>query len=112
MGRGLLMTGNTSGIHVDRDGDVVVLTIDRPDRLPLIAAVAANAVGGGFELMLKCDMAVAAAGIQFALPETGRGMVPGGGATLLPARVSVAIAMELAVLGAPMPVERAYQLGL
>lgn len=83
-----------------------------PDRLPVIAAVAADAIGGGFELMLKCDLAVAASGIVFALPETGRGMVPGGGATLLPARIPIAVAMELAVLGEPMPVERAYQLGL
>src|SRR5205823_6772171 len=83
-----------------------------PERLPIIAAVAADAVGGGFELMLKCDLAVAAEGIGFVLPEVSRGMVPGGGATLLPARVPIAIAMELAVLAEPMDVQRAYQLGL
>jgi Enoyl-CoA hydratase/isomerase len=39
-----------------------------PDRLPVIAAVRGNAVGGGFELMLMCDLAVAARDCRFALP--------------------------------------------
>ena len=86
--------------------------IRSPDRLPVVAAVAANAVGGGFELMLKCDLAVAADDIVFSLPEVGRGMVPGGGATLLPARIPLAIALELGIVGEPMDVLRAYQLGL
>ena len=50
---------------------------------PLVAQIHGICVGGGFELMLKCDLDVAADDITFALPEVGRGMVPGGGATLL-----------------------------
>lgn len=86
--------------------------IRSPDRLPVVAAVTADAVGGGFELTLKCDLTVAADDITFALPEVGRGMVPGGGATLLPARIPLAIALELGMVGDPITVQRAYELGL
>ena len=83
-----------------------------PDRLPVVAAVRGMAVGGGFELMLMCDLAVAARYCHFALPEVRRGLVPGGGALLLPARVPLATALEIALLGDDLPAERALQLGL
>jgi enoyl-CoA hydratase len=83
-----------------------------PDRVPVVAAVRGMAVGGGFELMLQCDLAVAAAGARFALPEARRGMVPGGGALQLPARVPLATALELALLGDYVDAGRMLQLGL
>ena len=83
-----------------------------PDRPPIVAAVNGPATGGGFEMMLRCDLAVAAEHATFRLPEVQRGMLPGGGATMLPARIPVAIALELAIVGEAMTAERAYQLGL
>jgi enoyl-CoA hydratase/carnithine racemase len=53
-------------------------TMHSPDRMPIVAAVRGMAVGGGFELMLTCDLAVAARESRFALPEVRRGLVPGG----------------------------------
>ena len=46
-----------------------------PVRVPIVAAVRGLAVGGGFELMTSCDLAVAAEDARFALPEVTRGLV-------------------------------------
>jgi enoyl-CoA hydratase len=83
-----------------------------PDRVPIVAAVAGNAIGGGFELALRCDLVVAADDVVFGLPEVGRGLVPGGGGTLLPSRISLAVALELGLTGEAISVARAYELGL
>jgi enoyl-CoA hydratase len=81
-------------------------------RLPLVAAVVGMAVGGGFEIMMLCDLVVASAGARLALPEVRRGLVPGGGGLLLPTRVPLQIALEIALLGQDITAERAYELGL
>ena len=82
-----------------------------PDRIPIVAAVAGNAIGGGFEIALRCDLVVAADDIVFGLPEVARGLVPGGGGTLLPSRISLAVALELGLTGEPIGVQRAFELG-
>lgn len=46
---------------------------------PLIAAVNGDAVGGGFEIVLACDLAVAASTARFGLPEVRRGLFAAGG---------------------------------
>ena len=61
---------------------------------PVIAAVNGAAVGGGFEMVLGCDLVVAAAHARFGLPEVKRGLMAGGGPTLLGTRLPLALALE------------------
>ena len=82
------------------------------ERVPLVAAVCGMAVGGGFEIMLLCDLVVASAGARLALPEVRRGLVPGGGGVLLPTRIPLQIALEIALLGQDITAERGQELGL
>jgi enoyl-CoA hydratase len=83
-----------------------------PDRVPVVAAVNGSAMAGGFELMTKCDIAVAADHAQFGLPEAKRGLLAGGGATLFPIRIPLAVALELGMTGVPIDARRAYELEL
>lgn len=87
--------------------------VQAPPRVPLIAAVEGWALGGGFEMVLACDIVVAAEGAKFGLPEVTRGLAArGGGAFRLPRRLPYALAMELILTGAPMRAERAFTYGL
>ena len=87
--------------------------VHRARRKPIIAAVQGSALAGGFELMLACDLAVAAGSALFGLPEVRRGLIAaGGGSVRLPARLPPAIAREMLLTGAPIGAERALALGL
>jgi len=80
---------------------------------PIIAAVNGAALAGGCEIMLSCDMVVAADHATFGIPEAKRGLVAGaGGLIRLPKRLPLAIALELALTGDPIDAPRALQLGL
>lgn len=86
---------------------------ERPPTKPLIAAVEGYALAGGFEIVLACDLVVAAEGARFGLPEVNRGLVAAAGGLLrLPRRVPQAQAMELALLGDMISADRAFTLGL
>lgn len=86
--------------------------IGSPERKPLVAAINGDAMGGGFEIALRCDLVVAARHARFGLPEARHGLLAGGGATLLPCRVPLAIALELGLTGQPIDAARAYEVGL
>jgi enoyl-CoA hydratase len=79
---------------------------------PVIAAVNGSATGGGFELVMASDMAVAVETATFSVPEVRRGLVGAGCSTRLAARVPAPFAFEMAVLGEPITAERALSLGL
>jgi enoyl-CoA hydratase len=79
---------------------------------PVIAAVNGAAVGGGFELVLACDLVVAADTARFGLPEVRRGLIAGGGGTLLGTRLPLAMALEVALTGELIDAARAATWGL
>lgn len=87
--------------------------VQDPPRKPIIAAVDGAAVAGGFEIVLACDMIVAAETAFFALPEVQRGLVAAGGGLLrLPRRLPYHLAMELALTGRRLSAVDAKDLGL
>lgn len=75
--------------------------VESPPKKPLIAAVEGAAVAGGFEIVLSCDLIVAAENAIFGLPEVKRGLVAAGGGLLrLPSRIPYHLAMEWSLTGA------------
>jgi len=80
---------------------------------PTIAAVNGFALGGGTEITLASDLAVAAETATFGLPEVKRGIFAGaGGAFRLPRQIPDKIGMEAVLTGQPLTARRAYELGL
>lgn len=84
----------------------------RPD-IVSIAAVQGHAVGAGFQLALACDLRICADDAQFAMRETGLGLVPDLGGTLpLVELVGYPRALEICLTGRWVAAEEAQQLGL
>jgi enoyl-CoA hydratase len=79
---------------------------------PIIAAVNATAVAGGFELVLNCDLVVTSDQAKFGIPEVKRGLFAAGGGYTLPARIPLAVALELGLTGDLIDAEYAQRLGL
>ena len=87
--------------------------VRRQRNKPLIAAVDGLAFGGGFEMVLACDLVVASARASFALPEVKRGLFALYGGVFRAARaLPPNLARELALTGEPISAERAHALGL
>jgi enoyl-CoA hydratase len=86
--------------------------IQRDRVKPLIAAVEGFALGGGMELVLCCDLVVAASDARFGLPEVKRGLMPDfGGAFRIVRALPANIAREMLLTGDDLPAERAERLG-
>src|SRR5215204_6401128 len=82
------------------------------NRKPFIAAVNGLALGGGFELVLACDL-VASREAEMGLPEIRLGLLPGGGGTQKLARiVGRNRAKEFLMTGRNMTAEEGYRLGV
>ena len=79
---------------------------------PLVAAVNGAAVGGGLEIMMACDLAIAAEHARFGLPEVKRGLFATGGGTLLSLRIPQALALEMGLTGRLIGAEQAAAAGL
>jgi 2-(1,2-epoxy-1,2-dihydrophenyl)acetyl-CoA isomerase len=80
---------------------------------PVVAAVNGPAVGIGCSLALACDLIWAGESAIFGLAFVNIGLVPDGGSTfLVPVAAGKARALEMALLGEPLPAERALEWGL
>ncbi len=79
---------------------------------PVIAAVNGLAVGGGFELVLSCDLVVAATGAQLFFNEVFVGLVPDAGTFRLPKALPRPLAMDMLLTGRRMEASEAQRWGL
>ena len=97
--------------RTERGGEYGVIRRDREK--PLIAAVEGPALGGGFEIVLSCDLVVAASTASFGLPEVKRGLVPTcGGLFRTPRALPLNVAKEMLLTGDRLSPARAHALGL
>lgn len=127
--RAVLITGSgdrafCAGMDLRAFADGASFATDNPDyaayqrlssgtlTVPVIAAANGSAIGGGLELLLGCDVIIAADTATFGLPEVKRGLFPGGSGTAIAQRVPMGIALELTLTGDPITAARAYELGL
>jgi enoyl-CoA hydratase len=107
----VVASGKANDIASGKGGFAGIVTRNFPK--PIIAAVQGPALAGGFEIVLACDLVVAADAAKFGIPEAKRGlMAAAGGLIRLPKRVPLAIALELAMTGDPIDADRALNLGL
>ena len=101
----------TSGKPTERGG--VYGVVGRTRTKPLIAAVEGVAFGGGFEVVMACDMVVAATNARFGLPEVKRGLVATSGAIFRTSRVlPLNVAKQVMLTGAELSPTEGYRLGL
>jgi enoyl-CoA hydratase/carnithine racemase len=99
------------GFLTEKGGFAGITQRDFPK--PLIAAVNGYALGGGFEIVLACDLVVAAEHATFGFPEVKLGLIAdGGGLIRLPHWLPLPIAKELVLTGEPIDARRALALGL
>lgn len=81
--------------------------------VPVIASIRGNAIAGGTELLLACDLVVASETARLGLVEARVGVMPGAGAAIrLPRWVGRAAAKELLMLGDVIDAHQAHRLGL
>ena len=86
--------------------------MSKPPMKPLIAAVEGQALAGGMEIVLCCDLVVASTAAVFGLAEAKRGLVAlGGGCFRLPRRLPHLLAMEMLLLGETKTAAQLYGFG-
>jgi crotonobetainyl-CoA hydratase len=79
---------------------------------PVIAAVNGLAFGGGFEIMISCDIIIAAQHATFALPEINSGTLADAATIKLPRRIPYHVAVEMLFTGRRIEVHEAKHWGI
>lgn len=81
--------------------------------VPVIARVNGYALGGGFEMVLGCDLVVACEEASFGLPEALVGRMPlDGGMTLLQRQIPYRQAMAMLLTGRRVSARESLEMGL
>lgn len=81
--------------------------------VPVVAAVHGYCIGSGIEIMLLCDIRIAAEDTVFAMPEAQLGMIPAaGGSQTLPRNSNTSAALDLLLTGRRIGSEEALRMGL
>jgi enoyl-CoA hydratase len=113
-----------AGADIDEMANDTAITLETLDQFvdwdrirtihkPIIAAVHGFALGGGFELVLSCDVIFAAEGTSFGFPEVKLGVMPGaGGSVKLTKAMGRAKALEWLWSGDSFTAEDALHAGL
>jgi enoyl-CoA hydratase len=126
--RCVLITGNekafSAGADIAEMGAQGFSALERPERKagwaaierftkPVVAAAEGLALGGGLELLLLADIAIAGRTAKLGLPETRIGLIPGdGGTQRLTRLVGRARATRMIFSGEPISGDRAEEIGL
>ena len=79
---------------------------------PTVAALNGDAIGGGCELAIACDLRIAAAHVRIAMPEAKRGLGANFGSVMLPRLIPRALALELLYTGRTISADEALGMGL
>lgn len=81
--------------------------------VPTVAALQGDALGGGLELALCCDLRVAGEQVRLGMPEVGLGVIPGSGGTQrLPRTIGLAYAKDLILTGRVIDAVEGQRIGL
>ncbi|MEH7106737.1 enoyl-CoA hydratase/isomerase family protein [Bacillus sp. JJ1764] len=97
--------------HIGKLNELILLMKDTEK--PIIAAVHGFAAGAGFNLVLACDLIIAAEESKFALSFSQVGLISdGGGSYFLPRLIGPHLAKQFFFTAEPISAERLYQLGV
>ena len=111
--RGALEKGDTERITVFLEAFYNTLNLMEGMPKPVIAAVNGMALAGGLELVLACDLVVAAEDAQMGDAHANFGLIPGGGGSIrLPRKIGPTLAKELMFTGAFVPAKELLWKGL
>lgn len=115
-GADLKNTSNLKGVDywaASRPGGFGGIALRETLNVPVIAKVNGFALGGGFEMVLGCDLVVACEEASFGLPEPLVGRLPlDGGMLLLQRQIPYRQAMAMMLTGQRVKARRALEMGL
>ena len=115
-GADMKQSGNKTGLEywaTPRPGGFGGLSLRETLDVPVIARVNGHALGGGFEMVLGCDIVVAAETATFGLPEPRVGRLAlEGGIAQLPRRIPHVRAMGMLLTGRRISAAEAQSFGL
>ncbi|MBV8186180.1 MAG: enoyl-CoA hydratase/isomerase family protein [Alphaproteobacteria bacterium] len=115
-GADMKQSGNKTGLEywaAARPGGFGGLALRETLDVPVIARVNGHALGGGMEMVLGCDIVVAAEKATFGLPEPRVGRLAlDGGIALLPRRMPHVWAMGMLLTGRRVSAAEALRFGL